>query len=41
MHIKNIFDENELEEISVSKESLLTAKDGKNYKTKLRLKEII
>jgi hypothetical protein len=34
MHIKNIFEENELKEISVSKESLLTASDGKNYKTK-------
>ena len=34
MHIKNIFEEGELQEDSVSKESLLTAKDGKNYKTK-------
>ena len=34
MHIKNIFEENELDENSVSKESLLTALDGKNYKTK-------
>ncbi len=34
MHIKNIFEEGELQESSVSKESLLTAKDGKNYKTK-------
>lgn len=34
MHIKNIFAEGELEEKSVSKESLLTAKDGKNYNTK-------
>ncbi|MBO5349914.1 MAG: virulence RhuM family protein [Clostridia bacterium] len=34
MHIKNIFEENELKEFSVSKESLLTASDGKNYKTK-------
>ena len=32
MHIKNIFEERELQENSVSKESLLTAKDGKNYK---------
>ena len=31
MHIKNIFEEGELQENSVSKESLLTAKDGKNY----------
>ena len=34
LHIKNIFEEGELQENSVSKESLLTAKDGKNYKTK-------
>lgn len=34
MHIKNIFEEGELQENSVSKESLLTAKDRKNYKTK-------
>ena len=34
MHIKNIFEERELEEESVSKESLLTASDGKKYKTK-------
>ena len=34
MHIKNIFEEGELQESSVSKESLLTAKDGKKYKTK-------
>lgn len=33
MHIKNIFEEGELQENSVSKEFLLTAKDGKNYKT--------
>lgn len=33
MHIKNIFEECELQENSVSKESLLIAKDGKNYKT--------
>lgn len=31
MHIKNIFEEGELQESSVSKESLLTAKDGKTY----------
>lgn len=30
MHIKNIFEDGELQENSVSKESLLTAKDGKN-----------
>lgn len=34
MHIKNIFEDGELQEKTVSKESLLTAKDGKNYKTK-------
>ena len=31
MHIRNIFEEGELQENAVSKESLLTAKDGKNY----------
>ncbi len=35
MHISNIFKENELNEISVGKESLLTASDGKKYKTKV------
>ena len=34
LHIKNIFDEKELDENSVVKENLTTAKDGKNYKTK-------
>ncbi len=34
IHIKNIFAEGELEEKAVSKDSLLTAKDGKKYKTK-------
>ena len=34
LHIKNIFDEKELNENSVVKHSLTTAKDGKNYKTK-------
>lgn len=34
LHIKNIFEENELNEKSVVKENLTTAKDGKNYKTK-------
>ena len=41
MHIKNIFAEGELEEKSVSKESLLTAKDGKNYKTKFYNLDVI
>ena len=31
LHIKNIFEENELNENSVVKENLTTAKDGKNY----------
>ena len=31
---ENIFDEKELDENSVVKENLTTAKDGKNYKTK-------
>jgi hypothetical protein len=35
LHILNIFKENELQEISVCKDSLLTAADGKKYKTKL------
>ena len=34
MHIKNIFEDGELQEKIVSKDSLLTAKDRKNYKTK-------
>lgn len=34
LHIKNILGENELNENSVVKENLTTAKDGKNYKTK-------
>ena len=34
LHIKNIFEENELNENSVVKENLTTATDGKNYKTK-------
>ena len=41
MHIKNIFKERELEENSVSKESLLTAKDGKNYNTKFYNLDVI
>ena len=32
MHIKNIFEEGELQENLVSKESLLTARDGKTIK---------
>ena len=34
LHIKNIFKENELPEFSVVKDSLTTAADGKNYKTR-------
>lgn len=34
LHIKNIFEEKELDENSVVKENLTTASDGKNYKTK-------
>lgn len=34
LHIKNIFEERELDENSVVKEYLTTASDGKNYKTK-------
>lgn len=34
MHIRNVFKEGELEENAVCKESLRTAADGKNYKTK-------
>lgn len=41
MHIKNIFTDEELEIESVSKENLLTANDGKKYKTKLYNLDII
>ena len=34
LHIKNIFEEKELDENSVVKENLTTASDGKRYKTK-------
>jgi len=34
MHLRNVFKEGELEEISVGKESLLTATDGKSYRVK-------
>lgn len=34
MHIRNVFKEGELEEIPVSKDFLLTAADGKTYRTK-------
>ena len=41
LHIRNIFKEGELQEISVGKESLLTAADGKKYKTKLYNLDVI
>ena len=41
LHINNIFREEELEEISVVKESLTTAKDGKKYKTKFYNLDVI
>lgn len=34
LHVKNIFESGELDEISVVKDFLTTATDGKNYKTK-------
>lgn len=41
LHIGNIFKEGELEEESVCKESLLTAADGKNYRTKIYNLDVI
>lgn len=41
LHIGNIFKEGELEEKSVRKESLLTAADGKRYKTKFYNLDVI
>ena len=41
IHITNIFNEKELVEQSVCKDSLLTAKDGKNYKTKFYNLDVI
>lgn len=41
LHIRNIFKEGELEESSVCKESLLTAADGKRYKTKIYSLDVI
>lgn len=41
IHIRNIFKEGELEKSSVCKESLLTAADGKQYKTKFYSLDVI
>ena len=41
LHIGNIFKEGELDEISVRKESLLTAADGKKYRTKFYNLDVI
>ncbi len=41
LHIGNIFKERELESKSVCKDILLTARDGKNYKTKLYNLDVI
>lgn len=41
LHISNIFKENELEKVAVCKDSLLTAKDGKRYKTKFYNLDVI
>lgn len=41
MHLKNIFDSKELDQDSVIKEFLITATDGKNYKTKMYSLEAI
>ena len=41
LHISNIFKEKELSESSVGKESLLTASDGKKYKTKFYNLDVI
>ena len=41
LHISNIFKEGELERVSVCKESLLTASDGKAYKTSLYNLDVI
>ncbi len=41
LHIRNIFKESELDENSVCKESLLTAADGKRYRTKFYSLDVI
>ncbi|MBI5142019.1 MAG: virulence RhuM family protein [Nitrospirae bacterium] len=41
MHIKNIFDEGELSDVSAIQEFLITAADGKNYQTKFYNLDVI
>jgi len=41
MHLKNLFEKGEIDEFSVIKESLITAADGKGYKTKFYSLEAI
>ena len=41
LHINNIFKEKELDKISVVKESLTTAADGKQYKTRFYSLDVI
>lgn len=41
LHISNVFKENELNQIAVCKDYLLTAPDGKNYKTKFYSLDVI
>jgi hypothetical protein len=41
LHIGNVFKEGELEQVSVCKDSLLTALDGKKYKTKFYNLDVI
>lgn len=41
LHINNIFKEDELDRVSVVKDSLTTARDGKRYKTKLYNLDVI
>ena len=41
LHISNVFNEKELDGNSVCKDSLLTASDGKKYKTKLYNLDVI
>src|ERR1035437_9045692 len=41
LHVRNVFDENELQENSVVKEYLTTAQDGKRYQTKFYNLDVI